>query len=140
MPYSAGQIGPYVTAAWSVLGTLLIIFSMALATLSPRFGYEFDVAEMPVLPVVAGLAAAGLVYASCLPALITATTARMQRDMKRVLAIMVVAGFAARLVMFASTPILEDDYQRYLWDGAVTASGHNPYSMSPADARAIAYG
>jgi hypothetical protein len=29
---------------------------------------------------------------------------------------------------------LEDDYYRYLWDGAVTANGFNPYIFSPEDA------
>lgn len=29
--------------------------------------------------------------------------------------------------------MLESDYQRYLWDGAVTASGLNPYRHAPID-------
>jgi hypothetical protein len=33
--------------------------------------------------------------------------------------------------MLHSTPILEDDYYRYLWDGAVTSNGFNPYVYSP---------
>ncbi len=33
--------------------------------------------------------------------------------------------------------MLEDDYQRYLWDGAVTAAGANPYAVSPQAARAL---
>ncbi len=35
------------------------------------------------------------------------------------------------IALFDSTPILEDDYYRYLWDGAVTASGMNPYAYAP---------
>ncbi|MGH7143913.1 MAG: TIGR04283 family arsenosugar biosynthesis glycosyltransferase, partial [Planctomycetota bacterium] len=31
----------------------------------------------------------------------------------------------------AATPILETDQYRYLWDGAVTAHGVNPYSFAP---------
>ena len=38
-----------------------------------------------------------------------------------------------RATLFFSTPILEDDYYRYLWDGAVTANGHNPYAYTPDD-------
>jgi len=37
-----------------------------------------------------------------------------------------------RAAMFGATPILEDDYYRYLWDGAVVVAGHNPYAHSPA--------
>ena len=33
--------------------------------------------------------------------------------------------------MISSTPILEVDFNRYLWDGAVTANGLNPYKYSP---------
>ena len=40
-----------------------------------------------------------------------------------------------RLSMFTSIPILEDDFYRYLWDGAVTAHGINPYAYSPEQIR-----
>jgi hypothetical protein len=46
----------------------------------------------------------------------------------------IAVGLLARGIFFFSTPILEDDYYRYLWDGAVTASGINPYSYSPDEA------
>jgi len=39
----------------------------------------------------------------------------------------------ARLIVSVSPPMLETDYQRYLWDGAVTASGMNPYRHAPSD-------
>lgn len=41
------------------------------------------------------------------------------------------AGMAMRILMMFSTPILEDDYYRYLWDGAVSSHGLNPYTHSP---------
>jgi len=40
-------------------------------------------------------------------------------------------GLGLRLMFFDSTPVYENDFQRYLWDGAVTASGENPYRFSP---------
>ncbi|MEQ9487621.1 MAG: glycosyltransferase 87 family protein [Alphaproteobacteria bacterium] len=52
---------------------------------------------------------------------------------RNVLFVGVLAGLLARLFLFASEPILENDYFRYLWDGAVLASGENPYRWSPAD-------
>jgi hypothetical protein len=42
-----------------------------------------------------------------------------------------VVGVAMRASMFVSSPILENDYCRYLWDGGVTAHGFNPYAFSP---------
>jgi hypothetical protein len=42
-------------------------------------------------------------------------------------------GLLARLILIPSTPILEDDFYRYLWDGAVTANEYNPYVFSPKD-------
>ena len=44
---------------------------------------------------------------------------------------MLACGLAARAILFASEPVLEDDYQRYLWDGAVTAQGLNPMRSRP---------
>jgi hypothetical protein len=38
-----------------------------------------------------------------------------------------------RLVAVFSTPVLEDDYYRYLWDGAVAVNGFNPYRYAPLD-------
>ncbi len=46
---------------------------------------------------------------------------------------------AARLIVATSPPMAESDsqdYQRYLWDGAVAASGLNPYRHAPADVAA----
>lgn len=42
-------------------------------------------------------------------------------------------GVLLRLILFASTPILETDYFRYLWDGAVTAHLINPFAYAPID-------
>ena len=36
-----------------------------------------------------------------------------------------------RAMFFGSTPIYEDDWNRYLWDGAVITEGINPYIYSP---------
>lgn len=47
-----------------------------------------------------------------------------------VLAILIGVGF--RALFFGSTPIYEDDWNRYLWDGFVITQGENPYVYSPA--------
>ncbi len=123
-------------ARWVIGGLLVTGFGVVLALLSPRFGYAYEVGDMPVVWLTAGLVLAGLAYALCLPRLIADSAQCDPRQSQAILVCIVAAGLAARLVLFASEPMLEDDYQRYLWDGAVTASGKNPYAMSPRDARA----
>lgn len=41
------------------------------------------------------------------------------------------ATVVTRLIVWTSTPLLEDDFHRYLWDGRVIANGINPYEYAP---------
>lgn len=45
-------------------------------------------------------------------------------------------GLLMRLAQFGSPTLHERDYERYLWDGAVTAAGLDPYALPPAAAAA----
>jgi len=45
----------------------------------------------------------------------------------------ILIGLGLRAVFFGSTPIYEDDWNRYLWDGAVITQGISPYTYSPND-------
>lgn len=45
--------------------------------------------------------------------------------------LIIAVGLVSRIILIPSQPVLEDDYYRYLWDGAVTAHGYNPYVYSP---------
>ncbi len=47
------------------------------------------------------------------------------------LGLIIAVGLVSRIILIPSQPVLEDDYYRYLWDGAVTAQGYNPYVYSP---------
>jgi hypothetical protein len=49
----------------------------------------------------------------------------------RVMVLIVLVGVAMRLPWMVSPTIDNADYWRYFWDGAVTASGVNPYRYSP---------
>ncbi len=104
---------------------------VALRTLSPQFVYGGDHLGRPILPMVVILAAAGLVYC-----LVVWMACRVSGGRHLTLSILVV-GIAMRATLFTSTPILEDDYHRYLWDGGVTAHGYNPYAYIPDHVRRV---
>jgi len=59
----------------------------------------------------------------------TATGSRTDVPVAGVLAVAVLL----RLLALPLTPSLSDDVYRYLWDGRVTASGSNPYLLTPDD-------
>ncbi len=40
-------------------------------------------------------------------------------------------GLIIRLVLLISTPLLSDDYLRFLWDGYLTSEGINPFDYKP---------
>lgn len=42
-----------------------------------------------------------------------------------------ILGILFRLSFIASTPALSDDYNRFIWDGRILASGNNPYLILP---------
>lgn len=68
---------------------------------------------------------AGIIY------LVLAAINRKDLYSKRPILWIIIFGSALRIITIFSTPILEDDYFRYLWDGAVTAHGINPYAYAP---------
>jgi hypothetical protein len=109
-----------------ILGSLLVVLQILLAFLSlllepgPQLG--------PLVPTLTALGVtAGVVY------LLAISRITRLPDSTRLLIFVLAAGAVMRLVLLFSTPILEDDFYRYLWDGAVTAQGVNPYIHAPAD-------
>ncbi len=50
------------------------------------------------------------------------------------LALAIGIGLAMRLIYFASDPILEIDFLRYLWDAGAVNAGLNPFAVGPAEA------
>ena len=102
-----------------------------LRALSPRFVYGSDHLGRPILLMAAILAAAGLVY--CLAAWMAG---RSRGSLGLALWVFAI-GIAMRMAMFTSTPLLEDDFYRYLWDGGVSAQGYNPYAYIPDHVRRV---
>jgi len=57
---------------------------------------------------------------------------KINKDKKWLQAI-IISGLLVRIILIPAYPVVEDDFYRYLWDGAVTANGVNPYEYSPKE-------
>ncbi len=134
-PDTAGHIiGPrLILASWIGVGTVLSLLAALLAWASPLFSYDYDLKDLPALPLAAGLSFAGLIFLILLP-LIRTSLLQPPKQQRRILMVILAFGVILRALLLWSEPALEDDYQRYMWDGAVTANGLNPYARSPKDA------
>ena len=106
---------------WGLAGIMVIIPLLLISALSPRFEYGLGDINKPIVPLVALMMASGTFY------LWVILRCKGVALGKGLLAWVFILGLLARLVMFASTPALEDDHYRYLWDGGVLANGFNPY-------------
>lgn len=62
-----------------------------------------------------------------------AVRSSLRRGASMVLRWTLVAALLARAVVALAPPLLETDFQRYLWDGALVGHGLNPYRHAPTD-------
>lgn len=104
-------------------GVLILAF-VGLAFLSPHFAWEIPQFQRPTY------AFAGVLLAASLAFVCVRWSGAPTRE--RLFAL-IALGAILRLLMMGSTPIWEDDFHRYLWDGGAILAGLNPYSMAPAD-------
>ena len=108
-------------------GVVLIGLGIAMSVLSPQLARGLSEKHMPIPTYVALLTTAGGVY------LAAALCCRQHVLGARLRCWILAVGLIMRLGAVFSTPVLEDDYYRYLWDGAVTVNGFNPYRYAPLD-------
>lgn len=157
------------TRQWLALTVALTSICLALNAWSQAFSRNIAMTDRPVLLLAVVLVASGFVFLLTVPLVLRSLAAgqtlqttlpRMappyrqdddverphsqecalvQMQQKTILWIIVAGGLAMRLALFGSTPLLEDDSYRYLWDGGVTAHGYNPYAASPDDAQGEPY-
>jgi len=104
---------------------MLLLQQLFVAHISQRFFYEVDLAHAPILAFVLSQIAAGLIFLLLLRLIPRVTVSN------RLFLLSLLLGLMLRLFLFDSQPILEIDFYRYLWDGAVTANGFNPYRLAP---------
>jgi len=109
-------------------GAGLIGLHLLLSRLSPEFAYDrLELINRPIWTLVGLGVGTGALY------LLIVRQLRGVSLSGVLLVWVVVVGIAVRLMMFSTNPMLEDDHYRYLWDGAVTANGFNPYVYIPDD-------
>ena len=112
----------------SALAILLAGALFVLRWLTAEFGAGTLTLEHPVIALCSAMIVAGIAWFAMVLVL------RKKPVSSRVmLAIFLLLGLGMRLIFFDSKPVYENDYKRYLWDGAVVASGENPYRFSPKE-------
>lgn len=122
---AADQDPKNTAVVWGAAGVL--VAGMAwVGALSSRFEYGSPLRDRPHLLLVCILMACGAAY------LLAVYRLHGMAGNRRGLIVLVLGvGVLLRALLLPSQPIQEDDYYRYLWDGAVVANGHNPYPIIP---------
>jgi alpha-1,6-mannosyltransferase len=108
-----------------LLGLILLFLHLVLARLSWQFTAGDSLLSQPFVLWLGLELCAGVVW------LLGVAVLRRSHFDSTLLYWVLGIGLGLRIILMASTPVLEDDYFRYLWDGAVTAQGLNPYAFSP---------
>ncbi len=120
---------------WIVTGAFLVALTVGHVKLSAAFAPGQSALGMPILPYVASFLATG-----GLPLLLFWLIPRAPKSLMHASFWLVFGvGFVARLILLVGTPVLEVDFNRYLWDGGLTFNGYNPYAVAPAGMARLPY-
>ena len=112
----------------SALAILLAGALFVLRWLTTEFGAGTLTLEHPVIALCSAMIVAGIAWFAMVLVL-----RKNPVSGRLTLAIFLLLGLGMRLIFFDSKPVYENDYKRYLWDGAVVVSGENPYRFSPTE-------
>ena len=121
---------------FTVFGVAALIGAALLYVHSISVGFVLgtDTFSHPYKSFAGALIFAGLVWMLLIPAL-----KRISNFPKTAFLVLILIGTFFRVAFMGSTPIYEDDWNRYLWDGAVTVQGTNPYEYSPKSTFAVKF-
>ncbi len=119
---------PLATRLFAILSACLCACIIVCAWLSWSIPYGAPLDQTPwrlfvTFLIVAGFMFWGLVW-----------IIRKLKPKRHVLLTLFLVGLVMRGVMFLSAPVMEDDWYRYLWDGATVSAGIDPYKYPPAKA------
>ncbi len=110
---------------WLLLGVGIILYAVYTLLISHTLVYDSNPGKTDRILFVAQRILIGILF---FLAVINITKLPIKESW---VAWIIFTGLMARIIIIPSTPILEDDFYRYLWDGAVTANEFNPYYLSP---------
>ena len=115
-------------SVWIIFLFLLIAYSVYLLLISSQLAINQQPHTDQILPYVSFRIILGIYF------FIAILNIKKLFNNKLVFGIIILTGIVSRVILIPSQPALEDDFYRYMWDGAVTANGFNPYIFSPEDA------
>lgn len=110
----------YLIAA-TILAALLYVRGV-----SVEFALGTDTFSHPYKSFTAALVISGMAWL-CLISMLK----NIEGPLGKHLWLLILMGVIFRVMFLGSTPIYEDDWNRYLWDGSVTVNGFNPYEHPP---------
>ena len=111
---------------WAFIG-LISILLFTLERLSPQFDYFITILERPTYLAVTLMCLAGIIYLLLINKIVSS-------KVKITILPFFFIGLILRLLFLQSTPIYEDDFYRYSFDGSMSYHGVNPYKYTPQDA------
>jgi len=117
---------PYIILGAVLIGAALFF----IRHLSADFYLGTTTADHPYGLFTACLVVSGLIWTGLIPTF-KRWIGSPPHNLRISLGIIIALGLMFRAIFFASTPIYEDDWNRYLWDGVVITQGENPYLYSP---------
>lgn len=112
---------------WLLFGVSLIILSVFIFQISPNFDYDKTCQKKDILLVTITLFLMGVIF------FIAFFNLKKVISNKNWFLWMFLVGGIIRVFFFFSTPIMEDDFYRYIWEGGLLANGESPYVYSPED-------
>jgi len=115
----------YFKSVWIVFFILLIAYSIYILIKSPELTLGMKPHTEDIISYVSFRMIIGLYF------FIAVLNIKKIKSNKFWLGFIIAVGLVSRIILIPSQPVLEDDYYRYMWDGAVTAHGFNPYLYSP---------
>ncbi len=118
----------YTWLAWIGLAIVIGAAVFGLRFAAPLFGQDINPNNYPIMQFSSAYVLLGLLFVIAIVPLIQKT---QQASHHTLILFILLIAVLLRLGLQGVPSILEDDYNRYLWDGAVTASWLNPYSFSP---------
>jgi hypothetical protein len=122
-----GSQNKFFLSVWITFLFLLLAYSVYVLQIAPELVLNQHPQTDQIVPYVSFRIILGAYF------FIAILSIKKMFNNKIMLAVIILCGIVSRLILIPSQPVLEDDYYRYLWDGAVTANGYNPYIFSPED-------